>query len=187
LHAESVLAAPFLGLQGFNGTYLVEMRNGTSEIVSSAATTTGVLGTLAGAVLVAAMVILRWRGKLESLEPTDVVLAALLVLVATSRILSPQFYVWLAAVLAIALLSPRTQARPLALLVVASAVAAQYVYPFRTGFPDTDSVVLQIARVTFLATAAFWGVAIVFRAWLIQRMEAESSPTSHPQTGTLGS
>ena len=162
LHAESVGASPFLLQQLLSGSYDVVERSGTSEIVSTGTATVGLSLSIFGFALVTTIVLLAWFDKLPSLPKTDVAFIALLVLVTTSRILSPQFYVWLGAVLALALLDRNTRLRPVALLVIGSALLAQYVYPLRTDFPDTDSTLIQLLRVVLLLGACIWALRVVF-------------------------
>ena len=112
----------------------------------------------------------RWAGRLPSLSAADLVFAGLLVLVATGRVFSPQFFVWIAGIGAVALLDRRTVMRIPVLLVVGSAVIAQYVYPLRTGWPlEGDALAMQVIRVALVIGALVWSIRAVLRAWQPQR------------------
>jgi len=162
LHAESVAAAPFLAMQLINNSYDSAFGSGTLEIDHPAATPLGTTLTVIGLLIIAGIAFLRWSNRLTALAAVDVVAISLLVLLSTSRVLSPQFYVWVTGILAVALLTRASRLRGVSLLVVASAFCAQYVYPLRTDFPDLDSVLVQLLRVVLLITATVWGLLIVW-------------------------
>ncbi len=75
------------------------------------AETVGLALTVIGLALFALIAWWRLSGRLESVPPGDVALAVMLVSVATSRVYSPQFNVWLIGITAVMLLDPRSRLR----------------------------------------------------------------------------
>jgi hypothetical protein len=109
---------------------------------------------------------LRWAGRLSHLLPVDLVALSVLVLVATGRVFSPQYYVWLGGTFAIALIDPLSRMRVPALLIVLSALAAQFVYPLKTGWNDlaTAPVLMQLLRLGLLVAAVVVALVKVVRS-----------------------
>jgi hypothetical protein len=103
LQVESVGALPYLVMNVFGGHVNTVFRFGSREIDMPGANTVGLVISVGGLLLIAALAVLRLMGRLEDLPAGDVALTALLVSVATSRVLSPQYAVWVAGVAAIAL------------------------------------------------------------------------------------
>ena len=164
LHAEAVGALPFVigALVGSPAT--LTATHGTIEVAASAAPLVSVLVTLAGLVIMAALALLRWARHIVA-EPADGVATIVLVLLASSRVLSPQFATWALAVLAVALLSTRTRLRGPAVLVAASALITQLVYPLDLGWESSGvpAVVSQVVRLGLLLWAAGWAVVSILR------------------------
>jgi hypothetical protein len=161
LHAESVGVLPYLvrGLLGWPPTF--SETNGTLELVSPWAGRIGLALTLVGLLIIAILAVLRWTDRLDHVLPADLVAVSVLVLVATGRVFSPQFYVWLGGVAAVALLDRRSVLRLPMLLVIVSAVVGQYVYPLRTGWDvqEPDAMLAQIVRLLLVLSAlglALW-------------------------------
>jgi hypothetical protein len=91
----------------------------------------------------------------------------MLVSVATSRVYSPQFNVWLIGLAAVALLDPRSRLRAVAGLVVAVSILTQVVYPWSATqlvTADTLTVLVQALRIVGLLTAAGLGLAAILRS-----------------------
>jgi hypothetical protein len=96
-----------------------------------------------------------------------VALVVMLVSVATSRVYSPQFNVWLVGLAAVALLDPRSRLRTVAALVVAVSILTQVVYPWSATqlvTADTVTVLVQALRITGLLAATALGLAAILRS-----------------------
>ena len=81
-------------------------------------------------VLLAVVAIQRLRGALQDVSGADVALAAVLFSVATSRVFSGQYFIWLLGLAAVGLGDPRSRMRRTTALLVAAAAATQVVYPW---------------------------------------------------------
>jgi hypothetical protein len=110
--------------------------------------------------------------------PADVALAALLVSIVTSRVLSPQYDVWIVGVAAVTLLDPRSLMRTARWLLAGSILVTQAVYPFAYGsFLSGDwwAVLLQVVRIALLLAATGVGLWVVLRSAL-RRPPSASAP-----------
>ncbi|MFM8154874.1 MAG: glycosyltransferase 87 family protein [Actinomycetes bacterium] len=165
LHAESLGVFPYLirGIGGYPPTF--SETHGTLELVSPWASTIGLLLTLVGLFVIAVLAWLNWSGRLAGLLPADLVTICVLVLVVTGRVFSPQFYIWLAGLCAVALINRRTILRLPTLLIIASAVCAMYVYPFDNGWRvgETDALIAQLIRLVLVVAALIVALARVNR------------------------
>jgi hypothetical protein len=122
-------------------------------------------------------------GRLETSAPADVALVALLVSIVTSRVLSPQYDVWIVGVAAATLLDPRSRMRTVLWLLAVTLLVTQVVYPFAYGsFLNGDwwAVLLQVVRIAFLLAATGVGLWVILRAALT-RSGAIPGPL-HPST-----
>jgi hypothetical protein len=167
LQVESVGALPYLVMNVFGGHVNTVFRFGSREIDMPGANTVGLVISVGGLLLIAALAVLRLMGRLEDLPAGDVALTALLVSVATSRVLSPQYAVWVAGVAAIALMDPATRLRRSMWLLVPTAVAAQLIYPWAYDgmlHGDWFAVTLQTARVVTLVGATGYALYVVGRS-----------------------
>ncbi|MEV2225612.1 hypothetical protein AB0E01_37930 [Nocardia vinacea] len=75
----------------------------------------------------AVLLIIWWRARPPA---PDLVLAAVLLALVTSRVLSPQYLVWAVAVASVCALDSRSTQRPVLLLVLATALMSQVEFPF---------------------------------------------------------
>ncbi|MFJ5836251.1 glycosyltransferase 87 family protein [Streptomyces shenzhenensis] len=117
-------------------------------------------------------VLLLWRVRARrwsEATPFDAALCAVLLFTVTSRVISPQYLVWLLGLAAVCLTSRHTAQRPVAALVVAAGAVSAVVYPTLYGevirCTWTGSL-LMLLRNGLLATAA--GLSLV-RLWRATR------------------
>ena len=167
LQVESVGAWPFMTAQVFGAHVPTEFRFGSMEVDIAATIPIGLAITLTGFVILGLMGVARLLGRLEDLSPADVALAALLVSVVTSRVLSPQYAVWIAGVAAVTFLDPRSRMRTVVWLLVPSVLAAQVLYPLAYGsflIGAWWAVALQSVRIILLLVATVWALAVVTQA-----------------------
>jgi hypothetical protein len=173
IQLESVPGTVFLVGRhlGWDGTN--ELRFGAREWVGSGV---GAVRLVAPVLTLLALAWLLWwrrRGAWGPATPYDVALTAVLLAVVTSRVLSPQYLLWLVALAAVCLGSPRTAQRPTAGLVLVATALTQLEFPVLwtpivAGEP-ADLVLL--ARNLVLVAASVLGV----RALLDAREPAGSS------------
>ena len=166
LQVESVGALPYIVMNVFGIDVNTAFRFGSMEIDMPGANTVGLIISVGGLLLIAALAILRLMGRLEGLPAGDIALTALLVSVATSRVLSPQYAVWVAGVAAIALMDPATRLRKSMWLLVPSALAAQLIYPwayYGMLHGELLAVTLQTVRIVTLVAAKGYALSVVAR------------------------
>lgn len=156
LQVESVAALPYAVLGAFGAKPDIVLRFGAFEIDDPGAPSVGLALTLLGLLAIGWIVILRLTGRLESIAPGDVGLALILISVATSRVNSPQYSVWLVGIAAAAAGDQGSRLRRVVALVIAMAAVTQALFPWAYGsYLDTEgyAVALQAARIGLLLAA----------------------------------
>ncbi|MFH8257207.1 glycosyltransferase 87 family protein [Streptomyces roseolus] len=107
-----------------------ELRYGAYEYVGPYVSTLGHLFLLLTVAAVLWLVLWRLRAtRWSEATPLDAALAAVLLLTVTSRVISPQYLVWLLGLAAVCLTSRRTVMRPVALLLLPVAALSSLAYP----------------------------------------------------------
>ncbi|NQU37449.1 MAG: DUF2029 domain-containing protein, partial [Actinobacteria bacterium] len=158
------------------------LRFGSFEVNASGAGLIATVVTFIGFALIAAIGWLRLRGRLEDVPPADVALALVLILIVTSRVFSPQFMVWAAAIAAVALLSRRTMMRPVAGLILLVCLLGQVVYPLGYGALLRGGVAMglvQTLRIAALVAATGWAL---WRIYQVATRRPDSPAASDPIT-----
>jgi hypothetical protein len=170
-------------LFGWPGT--VSYHYGSMEFlgpwVSQVATASLVLSAVAG------LWLLVWRLRARHFAPAataDAALTATLLFVTTSRVISPQYLIWLIGLAAVCLCVRGTTQRPVALLLLP--VAALTVLEFPLGF---DSVVggrplgvcVLAARNVLLLAATLLACARLWRSTSLVPLEAEPEEAAGPR------
>ncbi|MFJ8993290.1 glycosyltransferase 87 family protein [Streptomyces sp. NPDC102279] len=113
-------------------------------------------------------ILLLWRVRARhwtAATPYDAALAAVLLFTVTSRVISPQYMVWLLGLAAVCLTSRHTTQRPVAALIVAATAVSTVVYPAMYGeviHSTWTGCLLMLLRNGLLAAAA--GLSLV-RLW----------------------
>ena len=160
LQVESLAAWPFMVARAFGAPVELVYRNGSTEVAGPVADTVATLLLPLTALLVAAILIWSWR----HLRPSGVADAAahslmiVMVLLLTSRVLSPQFIVWALGLCAL-ILTARAVPRALVGCLLGSALFAQVLYPhayldFLDGGPL--GLAIQSARLALLVAAGWF-------------------------------
>lgn len=184
LQVESVAAWPFLVALGVGADIPQEFRFGAMEIDLPITITIGTIVTVAGLLLIAGLGLARLLGMLEGIPGADVVLTALLISMVTSRVLSPQYGVWVAGVAAVALLDRRTRLRPVIALLAISLLATQVIYPYGYGSLLTGqwwALGIHTVRIGTLVAATVWAVVEIVR----HLRPASLRPSEDPIAGEL--
>ena len=166
LQLESVPAWIFLLAHQFGWPLRSEYRYGAMEVVAEGTQLVAAIVTALTAIGLLAMVILRLTGRLERAVPADVALIVVLFTMITSRVLSPQYLVWVAAIAAVCLLSDATRMRPVILLLLPVPLLGQILYPMRYDLLTTASppgLLIQSIRVGLLIAATAWGAVRLLR------------------------
>jgi hypothetical protein len=162
LQVESVGALPYEVFTLLGGDVEFGLKYGSIQVLMDGAETVGLIVTLVGLALFALIGWWRLSGRLEAVPPGDVALAVMLVSVATSRVYSPQFNVWLVGITAVMLLDPTSRQRRAAAIVVVVSVLTQVVYPWSaTQLVNGDPLTIAIQGVRIAGLVAATVLALL--------------------------
>ncbi|MEU1998823.1 glycosyltransferase family 87 protein [Nocardia gamkensis] len=159
LQIESAAATPLLIARLVNGGWTIVHRYGADEL-SGPAVTAAARGCVAATVVGGAILLFTWWRMRP--PAADLALAAVLLALVTSRVLSPQYLVWAVAVAAVCALDSRTTQRPVVMLVLATALLSQVEFPFvydRVATGSWPGVIVLTLRNGLLLCATVWSVA----------------------------
>jgi hypothetical protein len=166
LQVESIGALPYEVHTLLGGTVAFGLKYGSIQVLMSGTEAVGAALSIAGLVLMGLVAWWRLSGRLDAVPPGDVALAVMLASVATSRVYSPQYNVWLVGIAAAALLDPATRQRAAVGLVIAISLVTQIVYPWSATQLVTGEVTgigAQAVRVVLLITAVVLGLRAIGR------------------------
>ncbi|MCX5391025.1 glycosyltransferase 87 family protein [Streptomyces sp. NBC_00094] len=108
----------------------IEFRYGSFEYVGPYVSSIGHLALLLTVIAFGWLLLWRVRARRwTSATPLDAAFAAVLLFTATSRVISPQYMIWLLGLAAVCLTSRRTVMRPVALLLLPAAALSSLAYP----------------------------------------------------------
>ncbi|MDG5809167.1 glycosyltransferase family 87 protein [Streptomyces ossamyceticus] len=150
---------------GWPGT--VRHRYGSLEFVGPYVSS--VAAALLGLTVLALGALLLWRTRARRWSPAtpyDAALAAVLLFTVTSRVISPQYLVWLLGLAAVCLTSRHTTQRPVAVLLVAATALYTVAYPVLYDDVVASTwrgCLLMVARNGLLAIAAGLSFARLWR------------------------
>ncbi|MFF7449292.1 MULTISPECIES: glycosyltransferase 87 family protein [unclassified Streptomyces] len=142
-----------------------------------------VAGACLAATAAALALLLLWRVRARrwsAATPYDAALAAVLLFTVTSRVISPQYMIWLLGLAAVCLTSRHTTQRPVAALILAATAVSAVVYPVLYGEVEAATwtgCALMVVRNGLLAAAATLSFR---RLWRATRAAAEPSSPSEP-------
>ncbi len=166
LQVESVPAWLFLVAHLFGWPRRFVYRYGAMEVSAPGVEAVALAVTVATVVSLAALVILRFSGRLDDASPADIALVVVLVSMVTSRVLSPQYLVWVGGIAAVCLLDRGTRMRPVIALLMPVAALGQILYPMHYDWLLSDrweGLALQTARILLLLVATGWGLTRLMR------------------------
>lgn len=173
LQIESVGAAPFVIAGALGVPQQVVLRYGAFEIVMPGAIMIGLVITAVGLVLIGFIALQRVHGRLESVAPGDIALALVLVSVATSRVFSPQYSVWIVGVAAAASVDPRSRLRRVTILLIAMSALTAVLFPWLYGSlisTNWYAVIVQVVRLGLLLACTATAVAVVIAPMWADRL-----------------
>ncbi|MEY9907661.1 hypothetical protein ABIA35_003891 [Catenulispora sp. MAP12-49] len=172
IQLESVFATPFVAGRWFGWSGGVTNTHGAYEFIGPGVPLAGKAALLSTAVSFAVLLLIRRRAAVRGGFPfpamlADVGFAAVLVAVVTSRVLSPQYLVWLLGVAAVCLTRRETLMRAPAWLVLAAVSVTQLIFPLfyhtlRLG--QVYSGMILIGRNAVLVVAAVLALRALWRA-----------------------
>lgn len=127
--------------------------------------------------------LLVWRVKARrwtTATPLDAALCALLLFTVTSRVLSPQYLIWLLGLAAVCLTCRPTTQRPIAALIVAATALSTVIYPLTYGSDILKGTALGtfllVVRNGMLAYAAVWSGVRLWKATTAPEPEPRHEP-----------
>jgi len=153
LQIESVGSLPYMiaGALGFEQN--VVLRYGAYEFVMPGVGLIGLAITAVGLLLFATIAVLRLAGRLEQTPPGDIALALILIAVATSRVFSPQYDIWIVGLGAACIADPRTRLRKVVVALIVMSAVTSIIFPWAYGsLMETApyAVALQVIRIALL-------------------------------------
>jgi hypothetical protein len=156
LQIESLGAWPYMMWNSMGHHVTVALQYGAVEVVAQGTRTVCLLVTLLCITGLGALATLRFLGRLEHATVAHLTLTAVLVSMVTSRVLSPQYTVWILGLAAITAFDPPQHFNWIAGLICVSALAGNLVYPgyyiaFEVG--DKFAMLIQTIRVMTLLGA----------------------------------
>ena len=166
LQLESVAAWPFVLGRALGLPIRIKYRYGAMELTGRGVPEIAQALPWLTLALLGFVVVQRLRGRLDDLPAADVALAAVLFSVATSRVFSPQYDIWLLGLAAVALCHPATRMRPTAWMLVGASVLAAIIYPFLySQLTDGEfiGVAVQTARVALTVGATVSAGVVMLR------------------------
>ena len=99
---------------------------------------------------------------MDSAEPADIALTAVLISIITSRVFSPQYMVWVFGLLAVAAFRPQRNFRRILVLLLISSGIGQVLYPFLYGSFIAGGWVPVVAHTVRILTL-IWATVIMWR------------------------
>ena len=181
LQIESLAAWPFLVARLAGAPVEVVYRYGAHEIDAAGvdAVARGVVALTL--ILLGVVAVQRLRGVLDEVSGADVALATVLFTVATSRVFSGQYFIWLLALAAVTLGDPASRMRRTTALLIAAGVATQIVYPWLySALLDGNpvAVAVQTVRVGLTVAATGFALSVLLRPGRAAAQASGSPPSS---------
>jgi hypothetical protein len=181
LQIESLAAWPFLVARLAGAPVEVVYRYGAHEIDASGVEAVARGVVVLTLVLLGLVAVQRLRGVLDEVSGADVALATVLFTVATSRVFSGQYFIWLLALAAVTLGDPASRMRRTTALLITAGVATQVVYPWLySALLDGNpvAVAVQTVRVGLTVTATVFALGVLLRPGGAAAQASGSPPSS---------
>ena len=178
LQIESVGALPYMWWNATSAVVKTEFRYGAIEVVARNTSIVSFLITAIAIVLLGRIGLWRIRGRIETRPAADVALVTVLIAMTTSRVLSPQYNVWIFGILAVCAFEPGKHFAKIAQLFFISAFAGQILYPFAYVSYQSGEVLptlIQTVRVAAL-------IAATYLAWQQIKPTHQHLGRNHPTT-----
>ena len=179
LQIESVGALPYQLWNAGPGNVSSAFQFGAIEVVASGTSIVSLVITLVGLALLGTLFFWRVTGRLNSANPADIALLAVLISIVTSRVLSPQYMVWVFGLLAVSAFSPQRNFKKISILICISAGIGQVIYPWWYLSLQQGGVHAVAAHAIRILTL-LWATAI---AWNNLREVSRKNPSQiaiHP-------
>jgi len=179
LQIESVGALPYQLWNAGPGNVSSAFQFGAIEVVASGTSIVSLVTTLVGLALLGTLFFWRVTGRLNSANPADIALLAVLISIVTSRVLSPQYMVWVFGLPAVSAFKPQQNFKKISILICISAGIGQVIYPWWYLSLQQGGVHAVAAHAIRILTL-LWATAI---AWNNLREVSQKNPSQiavHP-------
>ncbi|MBO0854480.1 MAG: DUF2029 domain-containing protein [Nocardia sp.] len=163
LQIEAPATTPLMIARLIRHSWRITHRYGAEELLGpgvSAVSHCCVPLTVIGGLI---LLVVWWRKRPPA---PDLALAAVLIALTTSRVLSPQYLIWAVAVAAVCALYRSTTQRPIVLLVLVSALLSQVEFPFvydKVASGHVVGVIVLLLRNGVLVYATVWSIVRLWR------------------------
>ena len=162
LQIESVGALPYQIWNAGPGSVASAVQFGTIEVIASGTGTASIVVTVVGLLLISGLVFWRVTGRLTNAEPADIALTAVLISILTSRVLSPQYMIWVFGLLAVCAFRPQQNFRKILILISISAALGQLIYPWwYASFLNGNMLVVAAHAIRIITV--IWATVIMWR------------------------
>ena len=161
LQIESVGALPYMIFGKADNQQAIAFRYGSWEITAAGTKYVSLAMTLVLVALIAVIARWHWQGRLAMIPGADIAMLAVLISLCTSRVLSPQYSIWIVGLVAVAAFNRQPRFWIIVGLLATSVACGQYLYPGKYSdfqLLHTNGVLIQSVRVACLlaATALCW-------------------------------
>jgi hypothetical protein len=166
LQVESIAATPFVLAKLFGANVEYPFRYGSLEVQAIYANQIGFLLNLFTLIVFMTLFILNYQNKLNNLNLFDKALVIVIISIALSRVFSPQFWVWIGGLAALALINKETKLKKVIVLLSISAFITQLIYPgqyVQLLSGDVFATLLQLMRVTLFVWALVLGTKLLLK------------------------
>jgi len=162
LQIESIAALPYQLWNAGPATVDSAFQFGAIEVVAPGTTLISLVATLVGIALLGRLSYWRLFNKISGVQPADIALLALLLAIVTSRVLSPQYLVWIFGVLAVCAFNPPPYFRRIFILICISSGLGQLIYPgWYVSFQLGGN--LAVAAHTIRVITLVWATVLVWQ------------------------
>ena len=179
LQIESVGALPYQIWNAGPSTVTSAFQFGAIEVVASGTQVVSLVVTLIGLSLLGVLFYWKVSGRLHEANPADVALLAILVSIVTSRVLSPQYMVWVFGLLAVCAFSPQVNFRKITTLIFLSAGIGQIIYPWWYVNLQQGGV-LAVGAHTIRILTLIWATALIWKNIQVISQKNPGQKATHP-------
>lgn len=162
LQIESIGALPYMIWNAGPGSTMTGFQYGAIEVIAPGTANVSLLITLIGILLLGLLTFRRLSGRLNNAVPADIALLAVLISMVTSRVLSPQYIVWIFGLLAVCAFNPQPRFKTITVLLFANAALGQMIYPWLYLHVQEGQLVSTLAQ-TLRVVTLIWATAICWR------------------------
>jgi hypothetical protein len=166
LQVESIAASPYVLAKLFGANVEYPFRYGSLEVQASFANEIGFMLNVLTLIVFLVILVLNYLNKLNYLNLVDKALVVVLISIAFSRVFSPQFWVWVGGLAALALINKETKLKKVIVLLSISAFLTQLLYPGQyvallSG--EFFATMLQLTRVVLFVWALVLGTKLLLK------------------------